>query len=117
MLNIALRSAQIPRVQAASTHTPVYIFPEAESTAAATPPASTQSEMARSFCTALAALYISFHILSIYFSFALAEFSPSPRAYCTFSHKTTAEGSRKNTPDTQYSRISGSRMRIPDTAG
>lgn len=66
MLKRALRSAQMPKVHEVSMQTPVYIFPLADSIAAATPPAEIRAEISRGFCTACAALYRSIHICSIY---------------------------------------------------
>lgn len=40
ILKIAFLSAHTPNVHAVSTHTPTYIFPDTDSTAAETPPAS-----------------------------------------------------------------------------
>ena len=62
MLNIALRSAQIPNVHDVSTQTPTYILPDTDSTAAETPPAPIISETSRGFYTCFAASYNSFHL-------------------------------------------------------
>ncbi len=66
ILKIAFRSAQIPSEQEVSTHTPMYIFPDADSTAAATPPADILSEISRALRTASAALNKSVHICFIH---------------------------------------------------
>ena len=48
ILKIAFLSAHTPNVHAVSTHTPTYIFPDTDSTAAETPPASMILETDRS---------------------------------------------------------------------
>ena len=65
ILKIAFLSAQIPNVEQVSIQTPVYIFPDFDSTAAETSPQVTYSDILRSFNTAFAAPYISVHIFSI----------------------------------------------------
>ena len=64
-MKIALRSAQIPSVEQVSIQTPVYMVPDRVRTAAATPPASTYSDIFRSCWTIFAAWYISSHVSSI----------------------------------------------------
>lgn len=68
MLKIAFRFAQIPSEHVPSTQTPTYILPETNSTAAATPPASSILEIARGCNTSLAATYKSYQICSIILS-------------------------------------------------
>ena len=65
LLKIAFLSALTPHVHARSTHTPTYILPETDSTAAETPPAAIILETSHGFNTCFAASYNSCHFLSI----------------------------------------------------